>query len=245
MADTYQTEASGDYPSPVPVKIKVTDLGDGTFAKAGAAVGTVASGTADSGNPVKVGGVYNTTPAALSTGQRGDVQIDQNGNLRTRLVGTSSPGSDAFANASLVAVTSPNGSGGALLIVAGYVFNGTSWDRQSKATTTSRIPSAAATTNATSAKGAAGTVYSIDCINTSAAVKYLKLYNKASAPVVGTDTPVLTIALPPSNVVKTLPFHNGMYFSAGIAYALTGAAADADTTALAAGDVVGLNIAYS
>jgi hypothetical protein len=36
-----------------------------------------------------------------------------------------------------------------------------------------------------------------------------------------------------------------LYFSTGIAYALTTAAADADTGALTAGDVIAMNIAYS
>lgn len=39
-------------------------------------VGSVASGATDSGNPVKVGGVFNTTFPTLSDGQRGDIQLD-------------------------------------------------------------------------------------------------------------------------------------------------------------------------
>ena len=50
----------------------------------------------------------------------------------------------------------------------------------------------AATTNATSTKASAGTVYGIIVANASAETRYLKVYNKASAPTVGTDTPVLT-----------------------------------------------------
>lgn len=51
-----------------------------------AAGGNVASGASDSGNPVKVGAVYNSSPPTLTTGQRGDLQVDANGNLR--VVGT-------------------------------------------------------------------------------------------------------------------------------------------------------------
>ena len=47
------------------------------------AVGNIASGVADSGNPVKVGGKYNTTSPTLTTGQRGDLQLDIVGNLKT------------------------------------------------------------------------------------------------------------------------------------------------------------------
>ena len=42
----------------------------------------VASGSADSGNPVKVGGVYNATPPTLDDGDRGDMQVDVNGNVK-------------------------------------------------------------------------------------------------------------------------------------------------------------------
>lgn len=42
-----------------------------------------ASGATDSGNPVKIGGVYNSSAPTFTTGQRGDIQIDANGNLKT------------------------------------------------------------------------------------------------------------------------------------------------------------------
>lgn len=43
--------------------------------------GNVANAAADSGNPVKIGGVFNTTIPALTAGQRGDVQVDARGAL--------------------------------------------------------------------------------------------------------------------------------------------------------------------
>jgi hypothetical protein len=42
-------------------------------------VGNVASGTTDSGNGVKVSGIFNTTVPAFTNGQRGDIQIDERG----------------------------------------------------------------------------------------------------------------------------------------------------------------------
>lgn len=44
-------------------------------------VGNVASGATDSGNPVKIGGTYNSSLPTLSSGQRGDAQVDSNGRL--------------------------------------------------------------------------------------------------------------------------------------------------------------------
>lgn len=46
-------------------------------------VGSVASGAADSGAPVKVGGKYNSTQPTLTTGNRGDVQISKFGDMTT------------------------------------------------------------------------------------------------------------------------------------------------------------------
>jgi hypothetical protein len=82
--------------------------------------------------------------------------------------------------------------------------------------------------------------------NTSAAIKYLKFYDKATAPTVGTDTPVMTIALPATSNTPVNSFATdiGVYFTLGFTYALTGAQADTDTTALTAGDVV-VNFLYN
>lgn len=103
--------------------------------------------------------------------------------------------------------------------------------------TYSRV-NAAASTNATSLKASAGNIAAIDVFNVAAYMVFLKLYNKASAPTVGTDTPVWTIPLP-ANGAFSGDFTAGEYFSTGIAYAITKLQADADTTAVAAGDVTG------
>lgn len=110
-------------------------------------------------------------------------------------------------------------------------------------TTASRIPSSAATVNATSAKATAGKLFSVNGHNASAGVIYLKFYNKATAPTVGTDTPVLTLAIPAS-----VPFSfdlDGFVFATGIGYGLTTVAADNGTTAVGAGDILGLNVVYN
>jgi hypothetical protein len=101
----------------------------------------------------------------------------------------------------------------------------------------------AATTNATSVKGSAGQVYNIQCFNTNASARYLKLYNKASAPTVGTDTPVKTLLIPPSSSGFVAEWSNGLAFGTGIAFALTTGIADSDTAAVAANEIV-VNIDY-
>lgn len=98
----------------------------------------------------------------------------------------------------------------------------------------------AASTNATSLKASAGTLYFLYAVNLNAAVRYLKLYNKASAPTVGTDTPVATLPIPASATGAgfVLPMDPGMDFSTGIAYAVTTGVADADTGAVAANEII-------
>lgn len=97
----------------------------------------------------------------------------------------------------------------------------------------------AATTNATSVKAAPGHVYGIYLGNVDAdEIRYLKLYDKASAPTVGTDVPIATIAIPISGQAH-LSFPVGIPFSLGIAYAIVDGIADSDTTAVAANDVHG------
>lgn len=95
----------------------------------------------------------------------------------------------------------------------------------------------AASTNATSVKATAGTLFTITYDNVNVAARYLKLYNKATAPAVGTDVPILTIPLPATsgNVFNLGAL--GHRFSTGIAFAITGAMAYTDLTVIAAGDV--------
>ena len=105
----------------------------------------------------------------------------------------------------------------------------------------------AATTNATSVKGSAGTLGAIVVTNINAAVRYLKLYDKASAPMVGTDVPKWTIAIPGNaagaGAVIPLPV-NGLAFTLGIAFAVTTGVLDSDTGAVAANEII-VNLGYA
>mgnify|MGYP001768437058 FL=1 len=105
-----------------------------------------------------------------------------------------------------------------------------------------RLVSAAATVNPTIVKASGGRVYKITGQNAAAAIKYIKLYNKATAPA-ATDTPVATFAVAAS-APFSIEFDAGLYFSAGIGYRLTGANADDDATALTAADILALNVFY-
>ncbi len=101
----------------------------------------------------------------------------------------------------------------------------------------------AATTNATGVKGSPGQLHSVLAGNTDTSACYLKLYDKATAPTVGTDTPVQVYPVPASGVVTLTPA-TPLDFSKGIAFALTTGAADSDTTAVSASKVI-VNLGYA
>lgn len=98
----------------------------------------------------------------------------------------------------------------------------------------------AATTNASVQKSAGGNLFEISASNPTATPAYIKLYNKASAPTVGTDVPVLTITVPAASATQlgavNLTFSRiGKRFATGIAMAITGGVAATDTAAAVAG----------
>lgn len=78
--------------------------------------------------------------------------------------------------------------------------------------------------------------------NTGATAAFVKLYNKATAPTVGTDVPEMIIPVPaavsgvPGVAAPPIGF-SGHRFALGLGIAITGAVADSDTTAVAAGQV--------
>lgn len=100
----------------------------------------------------------------------------------------------------------------------------------------------AATTNGALVLTGTSNVSSFYATNEGATAAYIKLYNKATAPTVGTDVPEMTIPVPAavSGVpgVATIPigFH-GFRFALGLGIAITRNAVHTDTTAIGAGEV--------
>ena len=105
---------------------------------------------------------------------------------------------------------------------------------------------AIASTNANVVKATGGNLYSIVAIGLTSTVRYLKIYNKATAPTVGTDIPIMTIPIPANTQGAgiAIPFSMGVNFSLGIGIAITSGLADADTGAVLANDVV-INLTYA
>ena len=99
---------------------------------------------------------------------------------------------------------------------------------------------ATATTNATNVKGSAGQLFSITGFCVAAYPVYVKFFDKATAPVPGTDTPVYVFPLPASTVTGNvnISFNVPISFVNGVGFAITKGIANSDATAVAAGDCI-------
>lgn len=198
--------------------------------------GNVASGATDSGNPVKVGGVYNTTLPTLTNGQRGDLQTSARSILYVNTVDSSGLGPASFFDATTDGNIASNS--GFVGLGFGYNFNGTSWDRQrsivgatSAGTGTQAVAVAptsalgAAATNAQSTaagsnlviKASAGNLYSLTT-TIGATSGYLMLFDAVSLPVDGAVTPIycLPVSSNGTNGYVAVEFSVPKRFSTGI-----------------------------
>ena len=188
-------------------------------------VGASASAAAIAGSPVLQGYTFTTTLPTVTTGQAVNAQSTARGEALVAL------SNGAVAVAHKAASTAAAATDPALVV---------SLSPNSPIvlpTPSTSIINSAATTNATSVKASAGNLYSVTASNTGAAAAYVKLYNLATAPTVGTSVPAITIPVPAGGTVN-LPFGTpGARFATGIALAITNLAADTDTTAVAAAQV--------
>jgi hypothetical protein len=157
-----------------------------------------------------------------------------NGGLKVDIVGDTGTGATLDTDDGSVAAAQINIP---LTIGMRYRWNGSAWVRGGW---TPHAAISAASTNATNLKASAGTIGYITVGNYNAAKCFLKIYNKASAPTVGTDVPVATFIVPGAatggGTNVPLP-DGGMTLSTGISYAITTGAAVADTGAVAVSEV--------
>jgi hypothetical protein len=90
--------------------------------------------------------------------------------------------------------------------------------------------------------GTACQLYGYYIANRSESERFVKLYDKATPPTVGSDTPALTIPLP-ATAAENVEFAHGIPFALGLGAGATTGIADADTGAPSANDVV-VNLLY-
>ena len=91
-------------------------------------------------------------------------------------------------------------------------------------------------------KSSPGQIYGWFLFNHATSIRYIKLYNKATTPWVGADTPIMTIPLPCGGGAN-VNFTSGISFSKGIGIGATTGVGDRDSGAPAANDVI-VNIIY-
>ncbi|MEO9028318.1 MAG: hypothetical protein ABI413_05840 [Ktedonobacteraceae bacterium] len=96
----------------------------------------------------------------------------------------------------------------------------------------------AASNNATSIKASGGQVYGYEITNTNAAIRFVKLYNKASAPNPAADTPFRTIGVPANGGRASFHSSTGLNMGTGIAVAAVTGISDTDNTSVGAADLV-------
>ena len=115
------------------------------------------------------------------------------------------------------------------------------YERQLPVATKAHFKSSTNSTNATSVKASAGTVFNIIIHNThggggSGSSITIRFYDKATAPTVGTDVPMIIVHVS-SSTSKEVNFTSGITFTNGIAYALTAGDSLLDATAVDADGV--------
>lgn len=97
----------------------------------------------------------------------------------------------------------------------------------------------AASTNTQLIAAGARKLYGYSFQNLTATPAFVKLYNKASAPVLASDIPVAVIQVPANGASPVFNSVMGRAFPLGLAFACTGLLANADATATAAGQIIG------
>ena len=87
-------------------------------------------------------------------------------------------------------------------------------------------------------KGSPGRLIGLSLYNTTASIRYLRLFNKASAPTLGTDVPVMIVAVGATSAANLFLTSAGRSFSLGIGYAVTTDAPLLAATVAATNDVL-------
>jgi len=237
------------------------NMEEGSPSVAAITQGPAAAATAILGNPTRIGGTFTTALPTYTTGQQTDLQTTARGEVYCALsIGavsaTVKAASTAAATTDTALVVSMAGANSAVKIGDGT--NNAAVKAASTAaaatdpaavvslspnspitlpTPSTSIISSAATTNATSVKATAGTVYSLTANNTAGTAAFIKLYNLATAPTVGTSVPTLTFSVPANGSINVTFGTSGARFATGIALAITNLGTDADATAVTAAQI--------
>jgi hypothetical protein len=103
---------------------------------------------------------------------------------------------------------------------------------------------ATASNNQTLLKASTGNIYTIHLTNYAAYACFFRLFNKATAPVTGTDANLYEWAIPANSSIDIPISDVGLKFATGIGFNITKLQAALDNTVLVAGDIQ-LTMAYN
>ena len=171
----------------------------------------------------------SVAPASSTTWTLGSLSIESFPNTSIYIQGARSTGAQNPIPVSLQPSTNTIGSVGTVTTI-------TTAGTPAVPATPYFLNSAAGTNGALILTGTSG-LQAFFASNVGASDAFVKLYNKATAPTVGTDVPEMIIKVPAGGQVEVSPGFNGYRFALGLGIAITGLAADTDTTAVAAGQV--------
>jgi hypothetical protein len=188
-------------------------------------------------------GQYNATTPSLNDKDEIVLQVANDGSLLVKQVNAGS-GSNPAAGATGSAVPADAdyvgfSSGGNLVGVsaANPLPVSASFGAAATGGASTKHLIAAGSGDATSVKASAGTVYGWSIFNNGTVPIFVKLFNKASAPTLGTDTPVRCIGVQAGMPAAPLSDTPGLVFSTGIAFAIVTGMADNNSTGVSAGSV--------
>lgn len=174
-------------------------------------------------------------PASTTTWTIGFASVEKFANMPVYLQGQEMQGTAAPAPVAVVSTVSTAVTG----TVTATVTNGTV---NPVAPATPYILNSLATTNIALILTGTSGLQAFYATNTGATAAFVKLYNKATAPVLATDIPAMIIPVPAAvagipGVANPGSGFSGQRFALGLGIAITGAVADTDATAVAAGQV--------
>jgi hypothetical protein len=212
--------------------------------------GNTASGASDAGNPVKVGGVYNSAAPTFTNGQRGDLQLDASGNLKVASTpsGTQTISGNVGLNAGsnlvgsvqiqdannnqLFTTTTDPGSGARGLIVRLPASNLSIGSVNLTPSTTGgwSVSSQTSLTTSATVSSAAGKFGGYMFNNTNNSAAYIQVFDTTGTVTLGTTTPTFVVPIPAGGAAN-VEFANGIAISSGIKVAATTTATGATTVA--------------
>lgn len=269
VAVTVQGNASG-VALPVSMASSPLPTGAATSALQSAVIGTKAAGTAAT-NSLLTGGVYNSGGVSLTDGQQAATQMNNTGQILVSDPTLQSIASSAIpAGSNIIGKvdidqTTPGTTNGVVITTAipagtnligkfgiDQTTPGTTNAIVSTATTTQGLTpyglQTAASTNSTLVSTGAHTLKGMYLESSSTTVMYLRMYDTAGAPTCSSSTGFIrSFAIPPAassgligGVMIPLP-PEGVAYSSGISFCVTGGASNTDNTNATTGGLVNLD----